>query len=126
MNTGCVWVASNPNMDPVMKDVRILGKPLQYVSISLPFAGKPGWRYKQSTTTSSTSVVAQQVNVGQNELLPDKLVGKRVYHRTLKGYATVLECNEKYIRLSFESGPKAGEVNDYSLKHCLDNKLLEI
>lgn len=53
-------------------------------------------------------------------------IGKRVFHRTQKAYAKVVDCDGTYFKLQFESGVKAGQTVSYSMAMCIDNGWLEI
>lgn len=53
-------------------------------------------------------------------------IGKRVFHKTQKVYAKVVDCDGKYFKLQFESGVKAGQIVSYSMAMCIDNGWLEI
>lgn len=53
-------------------------------------------------------------------------IGKRVFHTKQKMYGTVRTCDGKYLGIEFESGPKKGQVTNYSLEMCLSNGLIEI
>ena len=53
-------------------------------------------------------------------------IGKRVFHRTQKAYAKVVDCDGKYFKLQFESGVKAGQTVRYKMDMCIDNGWLEI
>ena len=52
-------------------------------------------------------------------------IGKRVLHKSV-GYGVVRTCDGKYLGIEFESGPKAGNVTNYSLEACLSKRLIQI
>ena len=52
-------------------------------------------------------------------------VGKRVFHKAV-GYGVVKTCDGKYLGIEFESGPRAGQVTNYSLEACLSKRLIQI
>ncbi len=56
----------------------------------------------------------------------DNLIGKRIFHKTEKAYARVIECNGDHIVLRFESGHKSGRNITYSRDKCLDNGWIEV
>lgn len=53
-------------------------------------------------------------------------IGKRIFHTKQKMYGTVKTCDGKYLGIEFESGPKNGQISNYSLEMCLSNGLLTI
>ena len=53
-------------------------------------------------------------------------IGKRVFHTKQRMYGIVRTCDDKYLGIEFESGPRKGQVTKYSLEMCLRNGLIEI
>ena len=53
-------------------------------------------------------------------------IGKRVYHKTQKAYARVIDCDGQYFKLRFETGARAGKDVSFSMAMCIDNGWLEV
>ena len=76
--------------------------------------------------TPSPTVDTETEELHSDTSAYDELIGRRVFHKSKKAYARVVECDGEYVVLNFESGDKAGQDVKYNLAICLNNGWIEV
>ncbi len=55
-----------------------------------------------------------------------ELIGKKVYHSPSNSYAYVIQCENNWVYLRFETGERAGDIVKYDLNMCLKNNYITV